>query len=868
MPLAFRIFLVMALVAAAAVAGAVVLIHLLGERIASDTANRNLNRAATIQEVLSDQRIDQLFLRTQIVAGNSSFVAYLEEGIDRGETLSLVDSLEQNQNELGADMMLLLDPDGRLIASTLELVRDDVDLSGDPLIRDALEAFESAGIWSRGNRVYEAVVVPAATGNILVGFLVSGYEVGEAAVRELKDVTGADATVFVTGADGARMVASTLQASEAEIVAPRIDAETLAAGDAGGPAKTMEVDLEDGPSLAHVSPLLDVARNPVGAVVITDSLAAQRAPFNRLSQRLLAIGLGAILLSLPLSFLLASRISKPIRQLAGAARSAAEGNYDQSVALERRDEIGVMSRAFDVLLSDLRERRDMEHYVAELGRSLPPAGATSPNAGTTLAVATSAMSTIVAVELPRAGRATSLEQTTADAATMLAQESTDVRRAASAIAAHGGEVEAVLGRRILAVFRGADRAPRALAAAAALHAAATGSGAKPPTLALTSGLVVSGPISFDGRRPRPTLTGPGADQAERLLTIAGAGDVVVAQSMFADLDVLLRQSGRSLEESEDFSSALPLFVLPSDLLTLLAGAAMDRTWPGTTTPVSDGRTMQASIGPGQMAAGRYEILGTLGTGGMGVVYRAHDHELDEVVALKMLKPESGIGPEQLERMKLEIKLARKITHANVLRTFDFGDHLGTPFISMEYVPGITLRQLLDQSGRLPLTAGLRLSRQLCRGLEAAHDVGVLHRDIKPENLIVEPSGNAKLMDFGIARTVREDDGQTRRGGIVGTPIYLAPEQIQGDEPDVRADIYATGAVLYEMFTGTMAYTPSTNVMALLQTKVETDPPPPSTQWPEIPSVLEALIVRCLERDREKRFPSASAVLDALSPLRA
>src|SRR4029079_10996219 len=195
---------------------------------------------------------------------------------------------------------------------------------------------------------------------------------------------------------------------------------------------------------------------------------------------------------------------------------------------------------------------------------------------------------------------------------------------------------------------------------------------------------------------------------------------------------------------------------------------------------------------------------------MGVVYKARDRELDDLVALKMMKRELWGDRNQLERLKVELKLARKITHPNVLRTFDFGEIDGIPYISMEYVRGVTLRYLLDQTHRLPYSAARRPVKQLGAGLGAAHAVGVMHRDIKPENLILTPTGNAKLMDFGIARPIeRMAPGQTQAGFIVGTPQYLAPEQLQGAPVDVRADIYSTGIVLYEIFTGELPFSAPT-----------------------------------------------------------
>jgi serine/threonine protein kinase len=253
---------------------------------------------------------------------------------------------------------------------------------------------------------------------------------------------------------------------------------------------------------------------------------------------------------------------------------------------------------------------------------------------------------------------------------------------------------------------------------------------------------------------------------------------------------------------------------------------------------------------------------------MGVVYKARDRELDDLVALKMLKKELLGDPGNLERLKAEIKLARRITHPNVLRTHDFGEIDGLPYISMEYVRGVTLRYLLDQTHRLPYSAGLRLAKQLCAGLGAAHAQGVMHRDIKPENLILEPTGNAKLMDFGIARPIkRMEPGQTQEGFIVGTPLYLSPEQLQGQEVDARADIYSTGVVLYEIFTGELPFT-APNAVEIMLKHLREPAPSPRMHWPEIPPKLEAAILRCLEKDPEARYRTVEDLQRDLESLSA
>jgi serine/threonine-protein kinase len=276
----------------------------------------------------------------------------------------------------------------------------------------------------------------------------------------------------------------------------------------------------------------------------------------------------------------------------------------------------------------------------------------------------------------------------------------------------------------------------------------------------------------------------------------------------------------------------------------------------------------AGIGPGTLLGSRFEILAVLGAGGMGVVYKARDRELDDLVALKMLKREAAGDQALLARLKSELKLARKITHPNVLRTFDFGDVDGHPFISMEYVRGITLRGMLEQSGRLPYSAAVWLARQLLAGLAAAHALDILHRDIKPENVLLDSAGNLKLMDFGLARPVeRQGRGETREGFIVGTPHYLSPEQIESREPDKRSDVYACGVVLFELFTGRLPFE-GANPMDVLMKHLKQPPPRPSELAPELPAALEALVLACLAKDAAARPSDAGEVLARLAGVAA
>jgi HAMP domain-containing protein/predicted Ser/Thr protein kinase len=271
--------------------------------------------------------------------------------------------------------------------------------------------------------------------------------------------------------------------------------------------------------------------------------------------------------------------------------------------------------------------------------------------------------------------------------------------------------------------------------------------------------------------------------------------------------------------------------------------------------------------PHALFANRYEVLGTVGKGGMGVVYRARDRQLDEVVALKVVRSEvMKEDPTLLDRFKQEIKLARRITHRNILRTHDFGETAGTPYISMEYLEGVTLKDLLRNKGALPLGVGLRIAKQMCQGLEAAHQQGVVHRDIKPQNILILPeSGDLKIMDFGIARVSEMEagaSGLTTAGTVMGTPDYIPPEQAQGNPADFRSDIYSLGVVLYEIFTGRMPFSGDT-VMAVVLSHIQKPPPPPRTLNPKIPPELEAIILRCLEKQPDRRYQSVADILKDL-----
>ncbi len=305
------------------------------------------------------------------------------------------------------------------------------------------------------------------------------------------------------------------------------------------------------------------------------------------------------------------------------------------------------------------------------------------------------------------------------------------------------------------------------------------------------------------------------------------------------------------------------------LVEFLGGASQAVTAvvePGTVT------LRGARLVPGQIFAGRYEIRQVLGAGGMGVVYRAWDRELDEQVAIKTLQPELVGDALLLERFKQEIRLARRISHPNVVRTHDLGEADGAYFITMEYVDGTTLDQLIGRRGALPFEVVLTIGKQLCRALEVAHAQGIVHRDIKPANLVVDAQGFLKVMDFGIARLMearlpgRTRAGLTVEGSVIGTPEYMAPEQLLGEALDGRADIYAAGAVLFECATGRRAFE-GTSFATVMMKQVQDPTPDPRTFNPDLPDPLARLILKALAKRREDRWASAQDMLQVLEQIK-
>jgi tetratricopeptide (TPR) repeat protein/TolB-like protein len=267
------------------------------------------------------------------------------------------------------------------------------------------------------------------------------------------------------------------------------------------------------------------------------------------------------------------------------------------------------------------------------------------------------------------------------------------------------------------------------------------------------------------------------------------------------------------------------------------------------------------LAPGTRVAGRYRIVSIAGVGGMGVVYRAADEELSVDVALKVLRQDLGSDPRVLERFRGELLSARQVTHKNVVRLHDIGEHAGMRFLTMDFVEGRSLKEILERDGPLPLEKALSILRQVAEGLGAAHEKGIVHRDLKPGNILIDPEGRAFITDFGVARSLGRE-GLTRAGAIVGTPDYLAPEQVSGDPVDGRTDLYALGIVFYESLSGELPFRGDSQTEALAQRLAGRHRDLRETGV-AVPGWVREVIRRCLERSPSRRYPTARALIEDL-----
>ncbi|MCG3173600.1 MAG: Serine/threonine-protein kinase PknD [Myxococcota bacterium] len=319
-----------------------------------------------------------------------------------------------------------------------------------------------------------------------------------------------------------------------------------------------------------------------------------------------------------------------------------------------------------------------------------------------------------------------------------------------------------------------------------------------------------------------------------------------------NLDVLVTKLSRTLKVVQQGGAV-------AQRLASTAGAAASQSMPAAGPVINS----IAEIKPGMLLGGRYEIEALIGQGGLGSVFKARDKKLDEDVALKVLKEEAlDLDPAATERFIQEIKLTRRITHPNVIRLHDSGEFGPLHFICMEFFDGKTLKSLVRHHGGLPRKPVLTIIRQVAMGLGAAHSVGVIHRDIKPQNILINAQGQVKLLDFGIAR-IAGGSQLTKAGNFVGTPDYMSPEQCRSLETDARSDIYSLGVMMYELLAGRVPFKSEDKVVGVLMMHIKDPVPPISTFKQGVDADLEAIVMKCMEKNPLLRYQNIDELLAVL-----
>jgi eukaryotic-like serine/threonine-protein kinase len=829
-------------------------------RLAQDSLHGALTSTRELYENLEADRLQKLQLINSVVVESPYFKAAVAE-MDEATTL---DSARDMVARVGSDFMIVTDSSGKVVARTDRPSLTGVDLSGAPLVGRAIEGESAGGIWREENRLYHAVSVPFVVGPELLGAVVTGYEINDALARDIKRFADCEVVFFALTENGYQETGTTLAESTAGLKS-WLGSQTMSAV-----SEDVTLPLEGDTYQAVFAPLTTVGGDTVGLFAALRSRNRELAAFRTFQRSVLLVGLGGIVLAIGASHLLARGIARPLRELVTVTDRIRQGDYSSDVEAPSGGEIGALASAFRALLGELREKQVMEKFISRSAAEMIQKTDAIPVGTGERRPVTVLFSDLKAHASFRGGDENPDE--------MLRRVNTSLSRQSEIVERYGGQVDKFVGDRMMAVFKGEDRVWPAIRCAISIQHLLEAEGEKAalvPGIGVSTGEAVFGAVGSSNRLDY-SLLGRTVHVAGRLADEALPGDVLLSGEAFASVQDRVTGEALSPLKLQGIEESIPIYSLSTGTMRQqqLSSARTSGSLAREGATLVEGREDKitsslslSSLEPGTVLARRYEVRRVLGTGGMGMVFQAHDRDLDEPVALKVLRPEiASMDPSILERFKTEIKVARRIAHRNVVRTFDFGDAQGIKFISMELIQGMTLKHLIRSKGALPLGVGLSIAKQACAGLVAAHELGVVHRDVKPHNIMLTPQSEVKIMDFGIVRDPKESN-VTQTGLIMGTPDYMSPEQAQGrGDLDQRSDVYSFGVVLYEMFTGALPFRAETPI-AVAMKHIQEQPRSPRAVEPSIPVELENVIQRAMQKDpnaRYKRMADLQADLYRLS----
>jgi serine/threonine-protein kinase len=894
-PLVWKLFGLTALLIAIVVTVAVAITIERANAIAKTTVDNSIAGAAKLFKEFERQRLGRLALPAELLGTDPNFSAYIQKSLNGEPTpaapvtataaapqvppaapvldlSSISDQLEQRRQAFGSDLFILLDDQGRVVARTDQpavTAPSYEDLYKEtPLVKNVVDdasVASSTGVMSLDGKLYHAAVAPVGAGQprIRVGYLVNAYLIDDTFANRIAQSTNAG--VMFGSAASPSIIRSTNAPSFG--MQQMTGVETIFKTGKAMPPSTADIE---GSKYVMTGEPLQSATQTVGAAVFLRSLDRELAPFKQIENALLAGGGVALLLAFILSWLIAKRVTHPIEELAMVAQSVTGGDYNVHPPIDRSDEVGILGRSFAKMITALRDKAEIEELYEQMAARSQEREA---------------------VGTPRQNEAAKLDEGTVlvtdlrdlpatvgqgDAANVIATVGKAMKLQEAEVARQDGFVREIIGHHLVSVFRGERGILHAIRAARAINEelATMGEGHMTIGAGIATGEFVTGSVDLEGDNGI-AMIGNAPLLAMLFAWHAPTGCAYISyETAQAAGGEIISTSTREQVQLKWLPQALPVASLPLVSLSTnmmraigqasssMATMRIGETMPGETAP---GMAAALELVPGALFANRYRIDSIIGRGGMGVVYKAVDTQLDETVAIKTLPGDvMSRSPEDLERFKREIRLARKITHRNVLRTYDYGEAEGVYFISMEFVRGYTLAELLEEAPQHQMVprVGMGIARQICRGLEAAHEQGIIHRDIKPQNVLIDHKGEVKLMDFGIARMAEAHEGMTQAGLIVGTPHYMSPEQVQGKQLDPRSDVYSMGVMLYEMLAGQKPFT-SSSLTGVLTAHITENARPPIELRPEIGREVNAIVMRCLAKDPKSRYGNAGELLHDL-----
>ena len=870
-PLVLRLFGLTALLIAAVVGIAVAITIQRASTVARETVNKSIAGAVRLFDDQETQRLARLAVPVQLLGNDPNFYAYIREnfagaGQPATDLVSLNDQLEQRRQSFGSDVLVLLDDQGKVITRTDQpsvTAASGEDLyEQSPFVKKIIDDStlpDARGVILLGQRLFHAAVAPVAIGTppVRIAYLLNASAIDETFANRIAESTNADVMFMAAGS-------GTVTRSSG---APSFGMQQMHGVDqivkSGKRMSPATQTIERSSYVLTGEPLL-ADRKTIGAAVFLRSVDREMAPFRQIENALLVGGGIALLLAFMLSWLIAKRMTRPIEHLARMAQAVTAGDYNVQPAVSRGDEVGILGRAFAKMIVSLRDKAELEELYQQMAARSAEREAIQPRRSEAPKLDEG---TVLVTDLrglpPTVGGGDAQSVIDSVARVMRLQEAEVMRQ--------DGEVREIVGHRLVSVFRGDRGIIHAIRASRAINEElATQMPQNPMSIGvgIATGEFVTGSVDLS-RESGVAVVGNAPLLASLFAWHAPTGTAYISyETAQAAGGEVLSSATREEVKLKWLAQALPVASLPLVSVTTGMIRSIGGTTPAAATIRLDGTEGAApaksvvDLTTGQVFASRYRIEQVLGRGGMGVVYKASDTQLDEIVAIKTLPGDvMQRSPEDLERFKREIRLARKITHRNVLRTYDYGEAEGVYFISMEFVRGYTLSELLTESAgrQMAPRVAMGITRQICRGLQAAHEQGIIHRDIKPQNVLIDAKGEVKLMDFGIARMAEAKEAMTQAGLIVGTPHYMSPEQVQGKQLDPRSDVYSMGVLMYEMLAGKRPFE-SSSLTGVLTAHITEAPKPLLEVRPELGERINAIVMRCLAKDPKARYADAGALL--------